>query len=146
MSYLQDQIAVEKQRIAVFESKIDQCKKRIASLEYLLQDSSDELDTLASNTVPTNISAAMQGSVTLTADAYVRTKPIADKQLRLLKFIGKEGKKLKEMIEFSNLNNLDMTPENIRNFVVVYKKRYGLIESPHSGFYQLTKTGINAIE
>lgn len=144
MSHLLEQIAVEQQRIAVFEAKIANCKKRIESLEYLLQDSDDELDTLASISSVTGIPVTPQKNAK--TGGYVRTKPMGEKQRRLLKFIGKDGKALKEMFDFANANNLGMTPQNIRNFAMIYRKRYGYIESPHTGFYRITESGINAIK
>ena len=147
MSHLKEQIAIEKQRIAVFEAKIEHCKKRIASLEFLIQDSDDELDTLATNSVTKNkATVTKNGSTDDNTDGYVRSKPIGENQLKLLRFIGKEGKSLKDIMVFSEEKNLDITDQNIRNFCVIYKKKYGYIESPHMAFYRLTSSGEKAAQ
>jgi hypothetical protein len=142
MSHLLEQIAVEKDRISVFEKKIEHCKKRIEYLEFLIQDSVDELDTLASSSVAKNKATVKQKvNVVDNADGYVRSKPIGENQLNLLRFIGKEGKSLKDMVEFAKTNKLNMADPNVRNFAMIYRKKYGYIESPYMAFYRLTESG-----
>lgn len=146
MSHLHEQIAIERQRIAVFEAKIANCKKRIESLEFLIRDSDDELDTLASNTA--NINSRHGGQITHgvgEAKSSTRKRPIGEEQLKLLKFIGSDGKALKDLVVFSKEKNLGMNDTYLRNFASIYRKRYGLLESPHTGFYRLTVAGQNAV-
>jgi hypothetical protein len=145
MSHLLEQIAVEKQRITVFEAKIAHCRKRIESLEYLIQDSDDELDTLASSSSAKYKATAKQNlKAGDSTDGYVRSKPLGESQLKLLRFLGKEGKSLKDMVAFAKSHNLDMTDQNVRNFAMIYRKKYGYIESPHMAFYRLTSSGEKA--
>lgn len=148
MSHLQDQIEIEKQRIAVFEAKIANCKKRIQSLEFLIHDSADELDTLASSTA--TISTIHSGQLSIGGNSGsavgARKRAIGTEQIKLLKFIGPDGKQLKELIAFSKENGLDMNDTYLRNFASIYRKRYGLLENPHPGFYRLTEAGQNAIK
>jgi hypothetical protein len=155
-SYL-DQIAVEKQKIDMFQGKIDQCKKRIASLEFLMGDSDDALDALASNMItatthdvaPIPLASAVAGKEiqpSVAHDVREPKKRLADNTVKLLKLIGKEGKELKELVDYSMKNNLNMRDQNIRNFAMIYRKQYGYIENPRKGFYRLTEAGQNAVE
>lgn len=146
MSYFIEQIAVERQRIAVFESKIEKCKKRIESLEFLIQDSEDELDTLASNTsIDTNKNTAKVSS-NQSEGSYVRKKPINSNTLTLLRFIGTDGKSIKDMVAYAKTHNLGLSDQNIRNFAMKYRKLYCLLDNPHTGFYRLNSDGVNAIK
>jgi len=146
MSYLQEQIAVEKQRITVYEAKIEKCKKRIESLEFLMQDSDDELDILAANTATVKPMIPSQSSNEVNVMTGNRRRAIGGNQLALLRFIGTEGKTLKDMVAFSNENNFGMDDQNLRNFAMIYRRRYKLLENPHPGFYRLTIAGQDAIK
>lgn len=143
MSHLQDQIKIEQQRIAVFEAKIAHCKKRIESLEFLIRDSDDEMDTLASSAVIVS-QQKPSGSAGVTGGS--RKRPINEKSKKLLQYIGKEGKATKQLVAFSDEQKLELSDQNIRNFAMIFRKRYGLLESPHPGFYRLTEAGQNAIK
>jgi len=147
MSHLHEQIAIEKQRIAVFEAKIANCKKRIESLEFLILDADDELDTLASNTAKIGSHHDAQTTYGMAeSKSGTRKRPIGEAQLALLKFIGSDGKALKELVAFSKEKNLGMNDTYLRNFASIYRNRYGLLDSPHMGFYKLTEAGKNAIK
>lgn len=144
MTTYSEQIAIEKQKIEMFQSKIEQCKKRISSLEFLMEDSGDELDALASNMITATTS---EQAVHTPSHFVVRTpkKRLGPKAIKLLKYIGSEGKELKELVVFAKENNMNLNDGNLRNFAMIYRKNYGYLESPHSGFYRLTKVGKNAI-
>lgn len=158
MTSYAEQIAIEKQKIAMFQSKIEQCQKRILSLEFLMADSDDALDAFASGMItastPSHVAASsvphQLGDNKIKADdnEYIRTpkKRLAENTIKLLKQIGIDGKELKDLAMYSKENNLGMTDQNIRNFAMIYRKQYGFIENPRKGFYRLTEVGRNAIE
>lgn len=158
------EISIERQRIAVFVAKLDQCRQRLASLEYLKSNAEDALDTWASNIIETGaqISAdyqvALSKTTTLKGSNSVQVnhssvgaitvmrKKLSEKALKLLSYIGKEGKSLQQLAEFVGRNDLDMTNQNIRNFAMVYRKNFHYIENPRVGFYRLTDLGEEVIQ
>lgn len=145
MTSYAEQIIVEKQKIAMFQGKIEQCQKRILSLEFLMADSDDELDALASNMITASTSNYETATV-LSAEVRHPKKRLADNTIKLLKKIGKDGIDLRDLVKYATINNLGMTDQNIRNLAMIYRKQYGFIENPRKGFYRLTEIGLSAVE
>lgn len=153
MTTYAEQIAFEKQKIAMFQSKIEQCEKRILSLNFLMEDSNDDLDAMASYiiTASSNVRTTYSPPTGVknkndTEEVRSPRKRLANNTIKLLMKIGKEGIDLKDLVKYARENNLDMTDQNIRNFAMIYRRQYGYIENPRKGFYRLTDAGNAAIE
>lgn len=164
MPNYEEEISLERQKIALFLAKLDQCKQRLASLEFLKSNAEDSLDAWASkiikNEMPdlTEYQAALATTITLevsnslqknyiSAGAItISRKKLGKKALTFLSYIGKEGKSLQHLSEFAKKNELGMTNQNIRNFAMVYRKNFQYIESPRVGFYRLTDLGYEVVQ
>lgn len=131
----------------MFQAQIDKCLKRIESLRFLSQDSPDELDTLATSMLGISSDSILPSKSTQNEkiEFEPRRKRFTDKSLKILKFIGREGKSLRELVTFCQENAMNMTDANLRNFAMQYRG-YGLIDSETKGFYKLTEFGMESVQ
>lgn len=146
MSYLTEQIELEKKKIALFQAGIENCNKRIKKLESL--EEGDELDTFVSSMISTPLQLSNNDKTNVDENTAMRIpkKRIADKTITILRHFGKEGKSLKDTVAYSIANKIGLNENNIRNLAMIYKNDFGYLESPSRGFYKLTELGQNAVK
>ncbi|EWS54453.1 MULTISPECIES: hypothetical protein [unclassified Methylibium] len=75
-----------------------------------------------------------------------RPRQIAPNWVRILGFIGREGKTYTEVREFIAKENLAISPEAARTALMNYRKDFGLVENPKRGFYIATERALAIIE
>ena len=146
MSYLTEQIELEKKKIELLKEAIDNCYKRISKLESL--DKGDKLDAFVSSMIRTNSQAIVNEKSIIGEIEPIRSpgKRIADKTKAILKFFGSEGRYIKDAVDYSNANNIGLNENSIRNLAMTYRKDFGYLESTGRGFYRLTELGQEAVK
>jgi hypothetical protein len=168
MSIYEEKISLERKKISFFQSKIEQCNKRIASLEFLQNSIDDAWDTLASGIVETlpkqkvttetedeidkidaqssNLGKDLLSNFESMQPAFTHPRlGIRDRSRVILDFIGRAGKSLQEIEAFAERSGFKMTNQGIRNFAMIQRKNFGYLESSKKGFYSLTDRGERAI-
>lgn len=153
MSTYAEEYAKEEQLYTLYMGKAAHHKRRMESIKYLMEGSSDELDAAASFLIGTvalgaspDLSAIEHQKLSGSIDDKYPKKRMSDKTITLFQHMGMDGKSLSQLLEFSTSNTLGWKDHNIRNMMSQYKKNYDFIESTSPGFYKLTQKGYDAVQ
>lgn len=157
-SYL---ISQERAKIDLLRQKIRECEMRISVFESMTDD---DLDVALSKSLGSGASIgtshatdipAPLGSHTLQTPAHdaehqtqpvhqfeVPKKRISSQMLKLLYFIGENGKGVDDLVGYAKQSAIDITRGGIRSTMNNYKNKFGLLVSPKDGFFRLSERGV----
>lgn len=148
-----DVIARERQKIELLRKKIRECETRIASLTG--SDSLDDLlekELLAQQSPAAEQKASPQParapavSELAAEETRERTKRLTDKWVRVLQYIGKEGKAFPQLSQFVAENGIGLTDGALRTGLMNLRKENGYVGNPRKGVYFVTDAALEAIE
>lgn len=74
-----------------------------------------------------------------------KPRRMPDKWIRLLTFIGKEGKDYEQVTAFIDDNDLSLTHGAARTQLMNYRRDFAFVENPRKGFYVATERALEFI-
>lgn len=154
---------LERRKLALLRQKIGEQERRIQTLEAMDDDPFDALlerelelrtvDTPTATPTPSypGSAATAQTPAQQPADIGVMKalvdwgagprlpRRVPQNWVRLLRFIGLDGKSYAQATEFIDVNKIAVTPGSARTQLMTYRKEFGFIENPSKGFYKTTE-------
>jgi len=132
----------EQAKIVLLQGRIARHEERIATLRELAVEDEEECGAQVdpgSNAPSASLaSPEVQGEQ---SDELRYPSRISRANLLLLQYIGTSGKSLNELEVFCTELDLGMKRKDITSFANVYRKRFGMLDSPAVSHYQLTERG-----
>ncbi len=74
-----------------------------------------------------------------------KPRQLPEKWVKILSFIGADGKTYDQVKEFVTGEGLDISPDAVRTGLMNYRREYGLVENPRRGFYRATEGAFEVI-
>lgn len=144
-SLYENLIAQENAKIDLLRSKIQECERRIDVLRsFVAADEQDAflIQSLGSNQNSPSISerASAHNDASLEPHGLPQRR-LNDQTVSTLRFIGRDGKTLAQLLEYSKQQGWSQSNGALRSFATNYRQKFGFIDSPHNGFYRLTEVG-----
>lgn len=132
----------EQAKISLLQGKITRHEERIATLRELAMEDEEESGSSlqAGNNSSPSPAYVPAGQGERTDDLRYPSR-ISDAILQLLQYIGTSVRSLDELEAFCIDSNLGMKRKDITSFANVYRKRFGMLDSPALSHYQLTERG-----
>lgn len=132
----------EQAKVSLLHLKIARHEERIATLKELAMEDDEEtsLQTDARGHSPASPTPAVVGRSDQSEEQRYPSR-ISDANFRLLQYIGTNVRSLNELEAFCAESDLGMKRKDITSFANVYRKRFGMLDSPAVSHYQLTERG-----
>jgi hypothetical protein len=162
MSQRNELLDLERRKLDLLRTKIAEQERRVKLLETIdvdallerelgLRTGADQ-DSVAAPSAPKaralDAKRASGGSEDHMTDSPVRgwqprlPRRVPPTWIRVLRFLGQDGKSYDEVIAFIEANGLSLTPGAARTQLMNYRKEFGFIENPRKGFYKATERAL----
>jgi len=145
-----DLIEQEQAKIALLRAKIEECQRRIDVLRSFLN--TDELDTLLTKSLlPESVEREAASHARLDVQPRRASSPggaqdprrrLSDDVLKILRFIGSDGKTLNELESFCKSKGFRHNRGSLRSMISTYKLKHGFIDSEDPGIFRLTERAL----
>jgi hypothetical protein len=156
MSHRTELLEHERRKLSLLRNKLAEQEQRVKVLEQMVDDPLDEIleremasAASARQEEPGAVLSQDRGENETTRSSALSPPPLASfwhriprrmpaQWVRLLTFIGNDGKTFAEVETFIKNAGLAMTPGAARTGLMNYRKDFGFVENPRKGFYKTT--------